>query len=273
VANRIMFRRGRSDVETVAGALQSMNSQAYRFQNEFFDYMDPGSRRSAAPIVSLLAAKLKPKSVLDVGCGRGVWPREWIKAGITDCIGVDGLYVDRATLTIPSECFVALDLSLPLNLNRHFDIVQSLEVAQCIDGSCADVFVDSLCRHGELIMFSAAVPGQGGERHVNEQPLEYWREKFALRGYAAFDWIRPALFGLPRIEPWYRYNCLLFATSRAAGELPPDVQATRIPPNTGVAEFAPLTWRTRNVILRSLPSSVVHKLALIKHKLHNLIGR
>ena len=133
--------------------------------------MDPGSRRSAASIVALLAPKLKPNSVLDVGCGRGVWPSEWRRAGVADSIGVDGPYVDRASLTIPSESFVAWDLSQPLKLDRHFDLVQSLEVAQCIDAAYADVFVDSLCRHGELIMFSAAVPGQGGERHVNEQPL------------------------------------------------------------------------------------------------------
>ena len=249
-----------------------MNSLAYQFPNEFFDYMDPGSRRSAASIVALFAPRLKPNSVLDVGCGRGVWPGEWRRAGVADCIGVDGPYVDKTSLTIPPESFVAWDLSQPLNLDRRFDVVQSLEVAQCIDGAYADVFVDSLCRHGELIMFSAAVPGQGGERHVNEQPLEYWRNKFAARGYAAFDWIRPAISSLPKIEPWYRYNCLLYATAAAAVKLPPDIQATKIPDDAQAAELAPATWRTRNAILRSLPRGVVHQLALVKHKLHNFIG-
>jgi SAM-dependent methyltransferase len=250
-----------------------MNSIAYQFQNEFFDYMDPGSRRSARSIVSLLAAKLKPKSVLDVGCGRGVWLSEWRRLGIVDCIGVDGPYVDRANLAVPSECFVAADVSRPLNFNRHFDIVQSLEVAQCIDSAHAEAFVDSLCRHGELIMFSAAVPGQGGERHVNEQPLEYWRKKFATRGYITFDWIRPTISGVLQIEPWYRYNSLLFASDRAAAKLSPDIRATRIPAEAPIAEIAPLSWRMRNATLRSLPPGVVHRLALAKHKLHSLLGR
>ena len=249
-----------------------MTDPAYQFPNEFFDYMDPGSRRSAASIVALLAPKLKPKSVLDVGCGRGVWPSEWRRAGVLDSIGVDGPYVDRASLAIPSEAFIAWDLSQPLQLNRHFDLVQSLEVAQCIDGAYADVFVDSLCRHGELIMFSAAVPGQGGERHVNEQPLEYWREKFAARGYATFDWIRPAISALPKIEPWYRYNCLLYATARIAAGLAPEIQAARIPTDAKVAELAPALWRMRNAVLRALPAGVVQQLALLKHKLHNLMG-
>ncbi len=249
-----------------------MNSPAYQFPNEFFDYMDPGSRRSAASIVALLKPKLKPNSVLDVGCGRGVWPSEWRRVGVADSVGVDGPYVDRASLAIPYESFIAWDLSQPLQLNRHFDLVQSLEVAQCIDGAYADVFVDSLCRHGELIMFSAAVPGQGGERHVNEQPLEYWRKKFAARGYAAFDWIRPVIAALPKIEPWYRYNCLLYTTARVAADLPPEIQATGVPASAQVAELAPAPWRTRNAVLRTLPAGVVHWLALVKHKLHNLTG-
>jgi SAM-dependent methyltransferase len=272
VAKQITFSRWRFDDDALAAAPLFMNNPAYQFPNEFFDYMDPGSRRSAASIVALLEPKLKPKSVLDVGCGRGVWPSEWGRAGVADSTGVDGPYVDRASLAIPPESFIAWDLSQPLQLNRHFDLVQSLEVAQCIDSAYADIFVDSLCRHGELIMFSAAVPGQGGERHVNEQPLEYWREKFAVRGYAAFDWIRPVISALPKIEPWYRYNCLLYATARVAADLPPKIQATRIATGARVAELAPATWRMRNAVLRSLPAGVVHRLALVKHKLHNLTG-
>lgn len=88
---------------------------AYQFENEFFDYMDPGSRRSAISVVSVVAERLKPRSVLDVGCGRGVWLSEWKRADVGDCMGVDGPYVDRATLAIPPECFMACDLSRPLN--------------------------------------------------------------------------------------------------------------------------------------------------------------
>jgi SAM-dependent methyltransferase len=267
-----MFSRQQFGDDATADTPSSMNNPAYQFPNEFFDYMDPGSRRSATSIVALLVPKLKPQSVLDVGCGRGIWPSEWKRAGVSDSIGVDGPYVDRGTLAIPSESFIAWDLSQPLNLNRHFDLVQSLEVAQCIDRACADVFVDSLCRHGDLIMFSAAVPGQGGERHLNEQPLEYWREKFAARGYAAFDWIRPAISTLPKIEPWYRYNCLLYATARVSAEFAPEIQAARIPTGALVAELAPALWRMRTVVLRALPPGVVQQLALLKHKLHNLVG-
>jgi SAM-dependent methyltransferase len=249
-----------------------MSMRAYRFPDEFFDYMDRGSRRSAARLVPEIAAALEPTSVLDVGCGRGVWLAEWKRAGVRDCVGVDGDYVDQANLAIPSECFIAGDLSQPLDLNRNFDIVQSLEVAQCIGIADADVFVETLCRHGELIIFSAAVPGQGGERHINEQPIEYWRRKFSLLGYIAFDWIRPLASSISEVEPWYRYNSLLFASERAAGDLPLDIRATRVT-SAPIANVAPLSWRLRNAALRCLPQRCVHQLALVKHQLVNWVGR
>ena len=127
------------------------------------------------------------KSVLDLGCGQGVWLASWVRLGAKDVQGIDGPYVDQERLHIPKERFQGRDLARPVDLGRHFDLVQSLEVAEHLPQSAAEQFVDSLVRHGPLVLFSAATPGQGGENHINEQPWEYWREKFAARGYEVFD--------------------------------------------------------------------------------------
>lgn len=245
----------------------------YDYQSEFFDYLDRGSRRSAIKVVALVSGKLKPTSLIDVGCGRGIWVNEWMKAGVRDCVGVDGSYIDPNKLAIPKECFIARDLSKPFHLDRVFDIVQSLEVAEHINAASADVFVDNLCRLGQLILFSAAIPGQGGETHINEQPLEYWADKFRARGYLAYDWIRPRIARISEIEPWYRYNTLLFVTEQASAHLPADVRLTMLQPGMSIRNIAPLSWRLRNAALRCLPSDTVHKLAIIKHKMQNLLNR
>lgn len=245
----------------------------YAYGGDFFNYVDVSARRSAAKMVPLIAKRLKPASVLDVGCGRGVWVAEWVNAGVVDCLGIDGTYVSREKLAVPSDQFRPLDLSKSFDLGRKFDIVQSLEVAEHIAEASADIFVDNLCRHGEVILFSAAVPGQGGEMHVNEQPLDYWRAKLSARGYAAFDWVRPLVKGNPTIEPWYRYNSLLFASEHASRNLSGDVVATMLRPDMRAPDFAPISWRMRNALLRCLPSNVVHQLAIAKHKALNFLHR
>ena len=141
----------------------------------FLRYMESSGRPSAAAIVPLLQQMLPIASVVDVGCANGAWVAEWLRRGVSDAVGVDGEYVDQSSLVIPPECFHAADLSRPFSLGRRFDLVQCLEVGEHIPAEYADVFVGNLVDHGNLVLFSAATPGQGGEYHVNEQPMEYWR--------------------------------------------------------------------------------------------------
>jgi SAM-dependent methyltransferase len=114
------------------------------------------------------------RSVVDFGCGSGVWLAAWQRLVVDDVIGVDGEQA-RSSLKISAERFLAADLRKPIRLGRRFDLAQSLEVAEHLPPQSASVFVETLTTHAPLILFSAAVPGQGGEHHVNEQPPEYWR--------------------------------------------------------------------------------------------------
>ena len=151
--------------------------------------------------------------------------------------------VETARLAMPAKHFAAFDLSRPFRLGRRFDLVQSLEVAEHIPPAQAEIFVDHLAAHGDVILFSAAVPGQGGEFHVNEQPYEYWRQKFAARGFLTFDFIRPRIAKVPEIEPWYRYNILLFVNEGALSRISSTVAETEVIDGKSIADVAPLLWR------------------------------
>ncbi|MBV8590524.1 MAG: methyltransferase domain-containing protein [Acetobacteraceae bacterium] len=240
----------------------------HAYDDGFFDYIERGSRRSAQHIVAILRHDLAVSSVLDVGCGRGVWVEEWRRNGVLDAIGVDGDYVNPDRLIIPKENFIVRKLAQKFSLGRRFDVVQSLEVAEHIPGTSADCFIDSLVGHGPVILFSAAVPGQGGEFHVNEQPYEYWRKKFADHHFDIFDFLRPNIIGNRAIEPWYRYNTFLFVQQSAVDRLPEAIRKTRLQPNQPVAELAPLPWRLRNFTLRQLPQPVVQRIARLKHAIY-----
>ncbi|MGO9006113.1 MAG: methyltransferase domain-containing protein [Beijerinckiaceae bacterium] len=242
-----------------------VEAQTHIYDAKFFDYLEIGGRRSAERVIGLVLRYLPVSSVLDVGCGRGVWIDEWRRAGVEDALGVDGAYVDADRLAVPAKHMAAFDLSLPFRLERRFDFVQSLEVGEHIPASKADVFVDNLVAHGDTIMFSAAVPGQGGEFHVNEQSYEYWRDKFAVRGFVLFDFIRPHIAKDRRVEPWYRYNTLLFVHKDALEKIPAMVRSHEVREQEPIPNFAPPLWRLRNSILGRLPQPLVQRIARLKH--------
>jgi hypothetical protein len=237
----------------------------HNYEDRYFDYVGRGARRSARNVIPFLRRHLHVSSVVDIGCGRGVWVDEWRRSGVEDALGVDGGYVSADRLVIPKERFAALNLSEPIRLGRRFDLVQSLEVAEHIPASKAEIFIDSLVAHSDVILFSAAVPGQGGEFHINEQPYEHWRWKFAARGFEIVDFLRPNIINIRAIEPWYRYNTFLYVHEKALDRIPPTVRRTQLRRDELIADVAPLSWRLRNLMFRYLPQPTVQRIARLKH--------
>jgi len=88
----------------------------HNYDDRFFDYVERGARRSAQRIIPFLRGHLQVSSVVDIGCGRGVWVDEWRRSGVEDALGIDGEYVSADRLVIPKECFAAFDLSEPIRL-------------------------------------------------------------------------------------------------------------------------------------------------------------
>ncbi len=203
-----------------AGALASYSPQ-------FYEEQQGGSRRSAGSVVHLLLDLVAPRSVVDVGCGVGTWLAAFKDAGVSDILGIDGPHVDTEHLHIPADAFLAHDLCAPLFLSRTFDLAISLEVAEHLPERHAEAFVSSLVRLAPVVLFSAAIPMQGGTHHVNEQWPTYWAQLFAQHGYVAVDAIRPAVWNDNAIEWWYAQNALLFCQANRLGDYPSLLEAAR----------------------------------------------
>jgi SAM-dependent methyltransferase len=134
------------------------------------------------PPCRFISDKYAPKHVLDIGCGIGAYLTLFKNLGATSITGVDGVPAE-ATALADNE-YIFHDLSQPLDLGRVFDLVICTEVAEHVDRDGADILLDNIMRHaGNLILFSAAEPGQPGHGHINCQPIGYWLEKFAARGW------------------------------------------------------------------------------------------
>lgn len=169
---------------------------------------------SAGRIVSVLSEYLVPGSVLDVGCGTGTFLAALDQAGVADVRGIDGPWLDPATLCIDSGRVSVHDLERPFDLGRRYDLVVSLEVAEHLAPDRADGFVADLVRHGDLILFSAAVPFQGGAGHLNERWPSWWAEKFNGHGFVPADLFRPRLWEDTAVLWWLRQNMLLYVHPR-----------------------------------------------------------
>lgn len=190
------------------------------YSGEFFDAIRGGSRSSAERIVPLVLSLTEPRSVVDVGCGDGTWLSVVARHGVSDIAGIDGAYVDRATLAIPASRFVERDLSRPFDLDRTFDLAISLEVGEHLPEEAASGFVASIASLAPVVLFSAAVPHQTGRHHVNERWPEYWAEKFAAHGFAAADAIRPEVWDDPGVAWWYAQNAIVYAREEALAARP-----------------------------------------------------
>ena len=194
-------------------AAQPPPDLARTYDKRFYDELDADVRSSAEVVVPMVVELLHPRSVLDVGCGRGTWLGIFVRNGITDVVGVDGPHFSPSELEIPATAFVEHDFNEPFSLGRTFDLAVSLEVAEHLPEAVAPAFVASLVAHAPAVLFSAAIPQQGGAGHVNEQWPSYWRAKFAAHGYAPVDAIRPRVWTDDRVAYWYAQNTMLYLDS------------------------------------------------------------
>lgn len=201
-----------------------------------------------------------------MGCGAGAWLSEYRNHGLSDVLGVDGSYVQAKSLLIPPALFEARDITQPFDLNRNFDLVQCLEVGEHIPKSSSRALVENLVRHGRAIVFSAAVPGQGGENHINEQPFEFWRLLFNSHGYKPFDFIRYDIAQVPGVEAWYRNNMILYVSESLIPRLSTAIADTQVPDTKPIPNISGNLYKIRTQILSFLPVNWLSRLAIAKHR-------
>jgi SAM-dependent methyltransferase len=164
-------------------------------------------------ILDIVLRRYPAASILDVGCGLGTWLKIARQRGVADTFGIEGPWVSPNLETAPAVQIA--DLEHPFDLGRRFDLVISLEVGEHLSAAAAEIFVASLTRHAPVVLFSAAVPGQGGHHHVNERFLSYWNAMFEARGYRALDVIRGSIWNDRGVFWWLRQNVVLFAAAEA----------------------------------------------------------
>ncbi|MGH9830485.1 MAG: SAM-dependent methyltransferase, partial [Blastocatellia bacterium] len=152
----------------------------------------------------------KPRSFLDAGCGIGRTV-QYVAGKQVECLGLEGSKV--AIDSSPVKNLIQLvNLNHPVDLGRNVDLVWSYEVAEHIHPKYTDVFLETLSRHGDLIVMSAAQPGQGGAGHFNEQLPAYWIDRMKRKG---FDYQQEISAHIHTLPDEFSRNIMVFCRSAA----------------------------------------------------------
>lgn len=201
-----------------------------KYGGGFYDNRHQITVHAARRILGIVSGVVpRVRSAVDVGCGVGTWLSVLGEMGSTDVLGLDGPWVDRRQLEIPEESFLEHDLNDEIDLDRRFDLALALEVAEHLHARRARALVASLTRLSDFVLFSAAIPGQGGVGHVNEQWPPYWISLFHAQGFVGVDIVRKRIWNDESIPFWYRQNILLFVKSERTGDLKLDNLDDAIP--------------------------------------------
>lgn len=186
------------------------------YVDSFFRKRQELARTSANQLASLIINTVLPPvsqsmgrlSLLDVGCGDGSWVRAFQRLGV-DAYGVDGPWS-------PYEHAIRYDFSAellpfaPSLPKSRFDLILSLEFAEHIVPQRSEALCQWMGGMTDIIVFSAATPHQGGTGHVNEQWPAYWAGLFRKVGFVACDLIRPIIWNIESVAPWYRQNTIVY---------------------------------------------------------------
>ena len=181
------------------------------YSKEFYGKETEIALSAAQIILPYILNRINCKTIIDFGCGTGKWlyVAKKISKEKIRILGLDGEYAQEY-LEISSNEFLACDLTKTIDLGCNYDLAISLEVAEHLPITSARTFVQNLTRHSNIILFSAAVPYQGGTKHINEQYPSYWEKIFGEYGFVMCDSLRPVFWNDERIDMCYRQNMFLY---------------------------------------------------------------
>ncbi len=222
-------KKGRS----AAGSRAAFRGDMIRvYSRSFFANRRLGATHSSEALAPLVLAVLslggridaaaspdssQPATMLDVGCGDGTWVKKFRELGL-EGYGIDGPWSPFRD-AILWDFSKRRDLSEIILPRRHFDFILSLEFLEHLDQKNSRQIIEWLCSLTNTVVFSAALPGQGGTHHINEQRVEYWTKQFSDFGFVACDALRPKIWSNSDIAPWYRQNILMFFREKVPVEI------------------------------------------------------
>lgn len=190
------------------------------YSDEYYNYIDSLQADSYPVMANTIVKLFNPASVIDVGCGSGGLLEALSVHGKVRCVGIEFSEAGRARCRRRGIDCQFGDVTKPLAIEPHHDLLVCFEVAEHLPERYANQLVENLTSGPSKLVFSAAIPGQAGHEHVNLQPNEYWIRKFDARGFRYDRLISDGMraeWAYRGVARWYARNVMVF--ERARGHL------------------------------------------------------
>lgn len=195
--------------------IYTINPQLLYGDDSFYTHTHNFKENSIRIAAELMYDTFGPQTVFDIGCGEGLFLNVLHQKGV-QVLGCD--ISDAAIRLCPKDFFIfQADATKPLRFNRRFDLCICVEIAEHIPTSASKALVENVTRASDTVFFTAAVPGQGGVGHINEQPHSFWVNLFEKQGYQLEVALSERLRQKMKEENvvfWLWQNLMIFTRSR-----------------------------------------------------------
>ncbi|MFC7361381.1 class I SAM-dependent methyltransferase [Nocardioides astragali] len=138
---------------------------------------------------------VNPRSVLDVGCARGLFVQALAAKGLqASGIDISEHAIASAHVDVRDRLRVA---SATEPFEGHYDLVACIEVLEHMGPVDAQRAIDNIAAATDLVLFSSSPTDHDEPTHINTRPAEQWAAWFAERGF-----FRRTDVDLSFLSPW-----------------------------------------------------------------------
>jgi len=190
-----------------------------KYNKKFYDEVSQSSLNSAKAIAPYIIKKFNPNSLVDFGCGDGSWLKPFLDRNI-DITGIEGDWIKNTNTKIPLENYILSNFEKKnIKIEGKFDFVLCLEVLEHLNEEIGLYLIKKMTSISDLILFSAAIPGQGGTNHINERWQSHWINLFKSYSYFPDLNIRYHFWNDSRVASYYRQNIILFRKNKSENNI------------------------------------------------------